>query len=209
VGGIDVDVVRKPIKHLYLGVYPPRGRARVSAPAHLDDGAVRLAVISRLEWIKRKQAAFREQERQSQREMVTGESHYFQGRRYRLDVIEAKGPPSVRLVNRARMELRVRPGSDPEARRRALGAWYRQQLRRGIPPLLAKWEPKIGEAVSEVRIRRMKTPRGSCNASSRRIWLNLELAKKPPSCLEFVSYTRWSISSSATTTSASLHGWTR
>ena len=186
VDGIPVEVVRKPIKHLYLGVYPPGGRVRVSAPAHLDDAALRLAVISRLRWIKRKQAAFREQERQSQREMVTGESHYFRGRRYRLHVVEAAGPPSVRLVNRVRMELRVPPGSDPEARRRALGAWYRRQLRESIPALLAKWEPRVGEAASEVRIKRMKTLWGSCNPSARRIWLNLELAKKPPSCLEFV-----------------------
>ena len=185
-GGIEVEVVRKPIKHLYMGVYPPRGRVRVSAPAHLDDGALRLAVISRLEWLKRKQATFREQERQSQREMVTGESHYFHGRRYRLDIVEAAGPPSVRLVNRTRMELRIRPGSDPKARRQALDAWYRKQLRESIPALLTKWEPRIGEAVSEVRIRRMKTLWGSCNASARRIWLNLELAKKPPSCVEFV-----------------------
>ena len=186
VDGIPVEVVRKPIKHLYLGVYPPGGRVRVSAPAHLDDAALRLAVVSRLGWIRRKQARFREQERQSQREMVTGESHYFRGRRYRLDVVEAAGPPSVRLLNRSRMELRVRPGSDPEVRRRALGAWYRQQLHESIPALLAKWEPRVGDAVSEVRIKRMKTLWGSCNPSARRIWLNLELAKKPPSCVEFV-----------------------
>lgn len=186
VDGIPVEVLRKPIKHLYLGVYPPGGRVRVSAPAHLDDAALRLAVVSRLGWIRRKQARFREQERQSRRDMVTGESHYFQGRRYRLDVVEAAGPPSVRLVNHARMELRVRPGSDPLTRRRVLQEWYRQQLRESIPALLARWEPKIGRTVAEVRIRRMKTLWGSCNARARRIWLNLELARKPPACLEYV-----------------------
>ena len=186
VDGIPVEVLRKPIKHLYLGVYPPGGRVRVSAPAHLDDAALRLAVVSRLGWIRRKQARFREQERQSQREMVTGESHYFQGRRYRLDVVEAAGPPSVRLVNRARLELRIRPGTDPLARRQVLQEWYRQQLRECIPALLARWEPKVGRTVAEVRIRRMKTLWGSCNARARRIWLNLELARKPPACLEYV-----------------------
>ncbi len=184
--GVAVEVLRKPIKHLYLGVFPPGGRVRVSAPAHLDDAALRLAVVSRLGWIRRKQARFREQERQSRREMVTGESHYFRGRRYRLDVVEAAGRPSVRILNRARMELRVRPGSDPLTRRRVLQEWYRQQLRESVPALLAKWEPKIGRTVAEVRIRRMKTLWGSCNASARRIWLNLELAKKPPACLEYV-----------------------
>ena len=186
VNGIAVEVVRKSIKNLHVGVYPPNGRVRVAAPANLDDEALRLAVISRLGWIRRKQKGFQEQERQSQREMVSGESHYFQGRRYRLDVLEAPGPPSVRIANRTRMELRVRPGSGLQARQSTLGRWYRQQLRASIPALLAKWEPRIGVAVAEVRIKRMKTLWGSCNATARRIWLNLELAKKPPSCVEFI-----------------------
>ena len=84
VRGIRVEVVRKDIKNLHVGVYPPHGRVRVAAPQRLDDEAVRLAVISRLGWIRRQQAGFEEQDRQSEREMVTGESHYFQGRRYRL-----------------------------------------------------------------------------------------------------------------------------
>ena len=62
-----------------MGVYPPYGRVRVAAPVRLDDEAVRLAVISRLGLIRRKQKVFEQQDRQSQREMVTGESHYFQG----------------------------------------------------------------------------------------------------------------------------------
>ncbi len=55
-----------------------------------------------------------------------------------------------------------------------------------MPPLLTKWEQKVGVAVEEVRIRKMKTRWGSCNREARRIWLNLELAKKPVSCLEYI-----------------------
>jgi predicted metal-dependent hydrolase len=186
VSGIAVEVVRKEIKHLHVGVYPPSGRVRVAAPVRLNDEAVRLAVVSRLGWIQRKQKAFEEQDRQSQREMVTGESHYFQGRRYLLDVIEEDESPSVGLVGHTTMELRVRPGTDRETRGVVLQRWYRRKLREQIPPLLAKWEPKVGERVTEVCIKRMQTRWGSCNAGSRRIWLNLELAKKPPRCLEFI-----------------------
>lgn len=185
-GGMAVEVVRKPIKHLHVGVYPPHGRVRVAAPARLDDEAVRLAVVSRLAWIRRKQRAFEEQDRQSLREMVTGESHYFQGRRYLLDVIEQDGPPSVRLAGRTTMQLRVRPVSDRQAREAILQRWYRRQLRERIPTLLARWEPTTGQSVAEVRIKKMKTLWGSCNAADRRIWLNLELAKKPLVCLEFI-----------------------
>ncbi len=183
---IDVEVVRKDIKHLHIGVYPPNGRVRVSAPIRMNDEAVRLAVISRIAWIRRKQAEFKQQERHSQREMVTGESHYFMGRRYRLNVIENSGPPSVCLRNGKTMELHIRPGTELHKRDAILQQWYRERLRERVPVLLAKWEPVVGVTDIQVRIKRMKTLWGSCNADARRVWLNLELAKKPEACLEYV-----------------------
>lgn len=186
VGGIPVEIVRKDIKNLHLGVYPPNGRVRAAVPLRLDDDDVRLAVIARLGWIRRQQQRFKQQDRQSEREMVTGESHYFQGRRYLLDVIEQGGPPAVRLRNNRTMELRVRPGSDREKREFVLHRWRRQQLREQISSLIAEWEPKIGVEVAEWGIKKMKTRWGSCNIEARRIWLNLELAKKSPSCLEYI-----------------------
>lgn len=186
VGGISVDIIRKDIKNLHIGVYPPNGRVRVAAPARLDDDAIRRAVITRLKWIRRHQSQFRNQKRQTDREMVTGESHFFHGRRYRLNVIERNEPPTVSLRNKATMELRVRPGTDREKREAVLLAWYRARLREQIPALLATWEPRIGVTVNEVRIKKMKTRWGTCNAEAKRIWLNLELAKKPPASLEYV-----------------------
>ena len=186
ISGMPVHVVRKDIKNLHVGVYPPSGRVRVAAPPRLDDDAVRLAVISRLGWIRRKQAEFERQDRQSLREFVTGESHYFEGRRYRLDVTERSGPPTVHLINNTTMGLSIRPGSDRKTREAALHRWYRLRLRGRLPALLEKWEPVVGERVTEVRIRKMKTRWGTCNREAGRIWMNLELVKKPVSCLEYI-----------------------
>jgi predicted metal-dependent hydrolase len=102
VGGVQVQVVRKAIKNLHLGVYPPRGRVRVAAPLALSKDAVRLAVVRRLAWIKRQRASFETQARQSEREMVSGESHYYLGRRYRLRVVEHSGTARVPQRNYAR-----------------------------------------------------------------------------------------------------------
>ena len=184
--GICVEIVRKDIRNLHLGVYPPGGRVRVAVPLRLNDDAVRMAVISRLGWIQRRRAEFEQQDRQSQRELVTGESHYFSGRRYRLNLIENDGPCSVRVSSSTTMELRVRPGTDRKKREAALQRWYRELLREQLPPLLARWAPRVGVTVSELRIRKMKTRWGSCSAKARRIWLNLELAKKPAACLEYI-----------------------
>lgn len=179
-------MVRKDIKNLYVGVYPPSGRVRVAAPRHLDDSAVRLAVVTRMGWIRRQRASFERQERQSQREYVTGESHYFEGRRYRLSVVERDAPPEVRLTGSKSMKLYVRPGTSRERREAIMHAWYRERLRENFASLLAKWEPRVGVQVAELRIRRMRTRWGTCNAPAKRIWLNLELAKKSFGCLEYI-----------------------
>jgi predicted metal-dependent hydrolase len=186
VNGLNVEVVRKAIKNLHLGVYPPDGRVRVAAPLAVSDEAVRLAVIGKLAWIKRQQAHFDSQPRQSQREMVSGESHYFLGRRYRLHLVEHEGPSNVVLRNRSRLEVFVRADTTADQRERVLQRWYREQLRLLIPPYIRKWEPVIGVQVADWGIRRMKTRWGTCNVEACRIWLNLELAKKPVQCLEYI-----------------------
>jgi len=144
-----------------------------------------LAVIGKLGWIKRQRARFESQPRQSEREMVSGESHYFLGRRYRLRVIKHDGPPMV-ARRKSAIELHVRPETSAEQRERVLQRWYRQQLKALIPPLVMKWQAVLGVKIAHWGVKRMKTKWGSCNAESGRIWLNLELAKKPVRCLEYI-----------------------
>ncbi|MEU8772651.1 SprT family zinc-dependent metalloprotease [Streptomyces sp. NPDC048606] len=175
----------KDIKNLHIGVYPPIGRVRVAAPQQLDDDQVRLAVIQRLPWIKRQQDQLRSAQRQSVREMVSGESHYVWGVRRRLKVIERPGRPHVE-VDGDRMLLYVPISTSDERRRDVLDQWYRQQLRQAIPALIERWEHKLGVSVPWWGIRRMKTKWGSCNRETRRLWFNSELAKKHPECLEYV-----------------------
>ena len=186
VAGITVEMVRKDIKNLHLGVYPPLGRVRVAVPLGLSDEAARLAVIDKLGWIKRHKARFAAQPRQSQREMVNGESHYFQGRRYRLRVHEVNAPARVAVRGIASLDLFIRPGASAKQREDALLGWHREQLKALIPPLLAKWQPVIGVQASGWGVKKMKTKWGSCNAAAARLWFNLELAKKPVKCLEYI-----------------------
>lgn len=186
VSGVRVQVVRKAIKNLHLGVYPPEGRVRVAAPLSVTDDAVRLAVVGKLGWIRRQRTKFKTQLRQSEREMVSGESHYFLGRRYRLRVVSHDGPAKVLVRNSSTIELHVSHGTNASQRERILQRWYRQQLKLLIPPLLDKWQRVLGVKVAECSVKKMKTKWGSCNAKAGRIWLNLELAKKPPRCLEYI-----------------------
>lgn len=186
INGLAVEVVRKAIKNLHLGVYPPHGRVRVAAPLAVSDDAVRLAVIGKLGWIKRQREKFEAQPRQSQREMVAGESHYFLGRRYRLRLVEHHGAAKVELRNTSMIDLHIRPGASTEQREAALLGWHRKELKSVVPSLLEKWQPVVGVEVASWGVKKMKTKWGSCNIDARRIWLNLELAKKPMQCLEYI-----------------------
>jgi hypothetical protein len=186
VSGLPVEVVRKNIKNLHLGVYPPAGRIRVAAPLRVSNEAVRLAVIGKLGWIKRQQERFEKQPRQSEREMVSGESHYFSGQRYRLRVHAANGPAKVAIANSAIIELHVRPGASVETRQKVMMNWYRRHLKDAVPPLLEKWQKRLGVEASAFGIKRMKTKWGTCTVEARRIWINLELAKKSPDSLEYI-----------------------
>ena len=186
VGGLRVDVVRKPIKNLHLGVYPPNGRVRVAAPIGVSEDAVRLAVVTRMGWIRRQKARFGDQPRQSERAYVSGESHYFFGQRHRLSLIEGARAGHVQIRNSRTLELHVQTSSSQAVRERVFLAWYRHQPRERAMPLVESWSKAYGVSVPELGIKKMRTKWGSCNIEARRIWLNLELAKKPLQCLEYV-----------------------
>lgn len=186
VGGLHVDVVRKPIKNLHLGVYPPKGQIRVAAPMAVSDDAVRLAVVTRMSWIKRQRVKFEAQARQSERAFVSGETHYFLGRRYRLNLIPHEGASRISFRNSRTLDFRILAKSDASEREKTFLNWSRRELRKAAAPLIEKWAPLAKVPVPLWGIRRMKTKWGTCNAKAGRIWLNLELIKKPIHCLEYV-----------------------
>lgn len=186
VSGIRIQIERKDIKNLHLGVYPPNGRVRVAAPLVISDEAVRLAVIDKLGWIRRQRAKFAEQPRQSPRDMVNGESHYYLGRRFRLRVHEQPGKQHVVIRGVASMDLFVNLDRNTDQRLAVLLRWYRKQLYTIATPMIAQWETTLGVQAADWGIKRMKTKWGSCNPVSKRLWLNLELAKKPVQCIEYI-----------------------
>ena len=184
-GDIAVDVVFKNIKNVHLSVNPPHGAVRIAAPARMKLDTIRVFAVSKLAWIKRQRRKLQEQERETPREFLDRESHYVWGKRYLLKVIEADEAPSVRLKPKL-IVLKARPGTDKGACETIIEGWYRNEIREAARPIIAKWEPILNVKVNRVFVQRMKTKWGSCNAASRNIRLNTELAKKPPDCLEYI-----------------------
>ena len=186
IGSIEVLVVRKPIRNLHLAVLPPDGRVRVSSPLRLKDDVIRTLIATRIPWIRKQKVKFEAQERQTPREYMSGESHFVLGRAHRLEVVCENSSPRVSLKGKGKIILRVRPNSTLARREEVLMDWYRSELRVISTELLERWQKRIGVAVGSWGIKRMKTRWGTCNQRARRIWLNLELVKKPIACIEYV-----------------------
>ena len=184
-GEIAVEVVRKGIKNVHLSVHPPTGRVTIAAPSRMSLDTIRVFAISKLGWIRQQQKKLLEQERETPREYLNRESHYVWGQRYLLKVVECDQPPAVELGHR-KIVLQVRPGWPQAKKHELLEAWYRDQLKAAVPPLIAKWARLMGVKVERFYVQRMKTKWGSCNHRARTIRLNTDLAKKPADCLEYL-----------------------
>ena len=184
IGEYVIDIYKKNIKNMHLAVYPPTGKIRISAPFSTDVESIRLFAISKLSWIKKHQDNFINQPRQPKPEYKTGESHYYLGKRFLLDVKKAAGKQRVHIKNKKYIVLEVKNVDSYDSKERELIKWYRSELGKIIPSMIANWEEKLGLHINEWRVRRMKTRWGSCNIKAKRILLNLELIKKP---IDFVN----------------------
>lgn len=184
-GDITIAMTRKDIKNVHLSVHPPSGRVTLVAPLATRPEVARAYAASKIGWIRDQQAKLLGQARETPRQFVERESHYLWGRRYLLSLVEKDVKPFVRLDHR-RITLTVRPGSSPAKREEIMQEWHRTLLHEAVPPLIRKWEAKLGVVVASYFLQRMKTKWGGCNPRQRNIRLNTELVKKPKDLLEYV-----------------------
>ena len=186
IGNVSIEVFRKPIKNIHLRVYPPDGSIQISAPEKMELDSIRLFAITKLEWIKKKQQELKNFSRQSERQYVSGENHYFKGNRYRLKVIYQHTDPHVELQGNQFINLYVRREASIERRAEILKDWYRDNLSEMLENLISKWEKILDVNVEHWEIKQMKTLWGSCNSKRKSILFNLELVKKPLHCVEYI-----------------------
>lgn len=183
--GISISVTKKSIKNMYLRVVPPDGEVRITAPRKVSDESIRRFAMSRLSWIKKQKKYFEERPRYVEPQYVTGESCYLWGKKYCLDVQYSNAGNRVYLSG-DKLVLQIRQESTFAQRENLLNEWYREQMKQVIPDLLRKCENIVGVCAKEWRIKNMRTKWGTCNIQKKRIWLNLQLAKKTPECLEYI-----------------------
>lgn len=185
IGNIDIEVERKPIKNLHLAVYPPNGRVHVSSPKEWSDEDIRSFVVSRWDWIDEQRKDIANQARQSHREFVDGESHYVLGVKYRLEVKYANAAPSVEIHGGV-VSMTVRPDASESKRAEVMREYLRSVLKEELAEMVDKWCKKMEVEDVAWIVKQMKTRWGSCVESKKLIQLNLELARLPRRCIEYV-----------------------
>lgn len=184
-GDVSIEFIRKPVKNVHLSVHPPHGRVNLVAPRGTRLEVARAYAITKLRWIREQQSRFRTQAREAPLKFVGRETHYVWGRRYLLAVRYDDAKPSVVLDHR-RITLCVRPGSGAAKKAQVIHEWHKSLLHQAVPPLINKWEGKLGVKVAAYYLQRMKTKWGSCNHRAHNIRLNTELVKKPKDLMEYV-----------------------
>lgn len=186
ISDISAEIEWKDIKNVHLTIYPPNARIHVSAPLAMTEEAVRLFLITKQSWIRKQVSLVLDQNRQTPREYVSGENHYFKGHRYRLKVVYHNAPPKVEIQGNEYIVLFVREGTTVERRAEILREWYRFEFKSILPVLIAKWEETLGVKVNKWEVKQMKTLWGSCNHRTHNVIFNLELIKKPLHCIEYI-----------------------
>lgn len=186
VGGYVIDVTRKNVRRINLSLYGPAASIRVSAPRHCPDAEITDFVRSKLAWLDRHIKLYQLQQRFSAPEYVQGETIFLQGRRYTLNVLENASLNRIVAQEDGRIELYLKPGTSPAKRQLLMQNWYRALLEARMALLILTWQERLGVQASAWGIKRMKTRWGSCSIAAKRIWINLELARRSDFCLEYI-----------------------
>ena len=159
VADIEIEVERKSIKNLHLAVYPPDARVHISMPDYLADDDARNFVLQKLEWLRTQIEEVLAQPRQTKRQL------------------ELKGN---------KLYMFLKPGTSIETRAELMRTWYRYHLKKELESMLQCWANKLKENPFKWQVKQMKTEWGSCIPSKRLLIFNLELARVPRECIEFV-----------------------
>lgn len=182
---IEVELAFKNIKNIHLRVHPPLGKVTLSSPENISIEQLRVYVSTKLGWIRRERKKMISQKREPEYLYINNESHYFFGKRYLLKIIESKEKSKV-VLRHSRIEIIVPKENDREFIKSKLYQWYRKQLHQFLNDKIEFYKEKINVYPKGFGIRKVKTKWGSCNDTAKTLWFNIELAKKPKDCIEYI-----------------------
>jgi predicted metal-dependent hydrolase len=186
IAGMTIEVIRKKIKSLRLGVFPPEGKVKISVPHFFNQQMLLTLITNKFEWITETRKKILSHPIVPQLNFVTGESHRLFGQTYTLKVTEHQGKRAQISIHDQSIEMKIPHGYTKADRQDCLNRWYRDQLKSILPPMFEKWSKVLGVEANQWLIKKMKTRWGTCNPRAKRITISLELAKHSHECIEYV-----------------------
>lgn len=185
IDGLSIEISKKKIKNMNLRIYPPDGSVKVSAPISFSNELIMQHIQAKSSWIHEQRERIRTRSAYKEELWQTGATIPFKGTNYLLILEEQHGPSQIRISGEL-IHFYTPPNATQAQKQILLDRWYKREMEALIPGLLHYWEPIIQVKAAEWGIKKMKTRWGSCNTRAHRIWLNLNLIKKPLVCLEYV-----------------------
>ncbi|OHC65309.1 MAG: metal-dependent hydrolase [Rhodocyclales bacterium RIFCSPLOWO2_02_FULL_63_24] len=157
----------------------------VRAPADCDPEIILARVGKRASWISRQLANFqRYSPRTPARQYVSGETHLYLGRQYRLKV--GAGETASVKMNRGHLLLTLPGKADPGRVQALLHRWYLDHARQVFSAVLDAWLPRIkGHQRPRLIVRAMQSRWGSLSQTGT-MTLNSNLIRAPRACIEYV-----------------------
>ncbi len=181
---IEVHVEYKKIRNIYIRILPPDGQVNMSVPIGMSEEAAANFLISKKAWIKEHLSEIKKKEK-NHILYQDGDKISIWGMPYTLKVTEITGRPEV-IIHFDKIYMRVKKNSTYEERKKLIDNLYREQLEAELSKSFARCIPIVGKQPNEWHIKNMKTRWGTCNVVDKRIWINLQLAKYPVRCLDYV-----------------------
>ena len=173
-------------KHLGITVYPDL-RVGVAAPEGTDLEEIRRRVLKRAPWILKQLDWFdRFRPLPAPRQYLSGETHCYLGKRYRLKVF-AGDRDEVKLKGQY-LEVETTRINDRDTVRTLVQAWYREHARTLFLRRMEACLPRVTgltQTMPPVLLRRLQGRWGSCSKAGR-ILLNVELIQAAVDCIDYV-----------------------
>jgi predicted metal-dependent hydrolase len=165
----------------------PDGSVQVDAPMNTELSDIKIAVQKRARWVVGHIEKAQElREHVLPREYVSGESYYYQGRRFQLKVITKLNTKGSVKLQRGKLCVETTDAS-PTKVKKLLRAWYRDRAKDYFNKRLKDISSRVTwvEEIPEWRLVTMKKQWGSCSPNGV-LLLNPHLVKAPRECIEYV-----------------------
>lgn len=182
---IDFNISRTNRKTLAIEVHPDSS-VQLVAPENALLSDIKEKVVNRGRWILKQQYYFEQfLPHTPAREYISGETHYYLGKRYVLKVINDKNR-YVKLIGG--QLLVISPDTSRDKVKASMASWYYEHAKRKFKSILNEAIMKFRKeniVLDRLDIKRMKNRWGSCTAGGV-VTLNPELIKAPSKCIEYV-----------------------